>query len=552
MRVRKAGQAWVVGIAASTFAAGGIALAAPPVSSIGSGWETVLADEFDGDALAAQRWSAVEGCAPYCSAGDTVAVSGGALHLSNRAATPEDDALTAWIGGEVISAETFGDGYFEVVLQAPAQPGLATAALLAPADAGAAERWEMYLAELYQPAGAPNGQWSARQRAFDWTLPTATGRTPWIGGVTPALSATTDYSAGPVTFGLYRTAAGDLGWYRSGVAMATEYLPWTAGARTDLALHLRLAAAAFAGEPLSVDGAEARVHAVRIYRPSNAPVLYEPFAYPAGTIDGLAGGTGFAGAWSVTAPVNGSATGDGLSLAYPQASPAVGAGGRLMLNGTTAQRTLGIGIKLSELNAYFCSALVQKPDAATIRFELLDSAGNIRWRMGLDAQERAIAGIVTDATGPAGVPVVNVPVAVVSLAAARAGNGEDELRTKTFGAASALPARAFDIAAFDAAQKQLSQVTLTTLRISATGGPVVVDELRFGSTLASVTTERVAYGACPAPPDYVDDDRLDLRDAAVFLAAFDAQSPAADVNADGRVDLRDYAAFMLAMSQGCP
>ncbi|HRX83388.1 MAG TPA: GC-type dockerin domain-anchored protein [Phycisphaerae bacterium] len=528
------------------------AYAAPPASSIGTAWAPVFVDEFDGAALDAERWRESSGCTPFCTSAGLASVEDGALLLANRAARPGDAATGDWIGADVVSRDAFGAGYCEVVVQAPSATGLATAAFLAPTDAVAPERWEMYLGEVFPPAGAAPGTWVVRQRAFDWTAPTATAQAPWIGGIAPAPSAATNYAAEPVTLGLYRTAAGDLGWYRNDTLTANASLPWDVGARTELVLHLRTVAAAFAGDASASAGAHARIHAVHCYRPADVLAMYEPFAYAPGSIDAQAGGTGFAGPWSVTPPTGGVATGDGVSLSYPAQSPAVGAGGTLLLTNATAQRTLALNIKLSELNAYFFSALVRKPDNASIRFELVDASGNIRWRTGLDDQERALAGIVSDATGPVSVPVVDQPVSVVSMMAARPGSGEEELRTIVFGESSAIPTRAFDIPAFDATQKQLSQVTLTTLRITAAGGPVAVDELRFGSTLASVTTLRADQGACPGPPDYIDDDVLDLRDAAAFLAHFDAQSPAADVNGDGRVDLRDYAEFTRAVSAGCP
>ncbi len=266
---------------------------------------------------------------------------------------------------------------------------------------------------------------------------------------------------------------------------------------------------------------------------------------------GETGGTGLAGLWSAAPPAAAVSSDDGVSLPYPLTSPALGAGSRLVISDAVLERSLASGFALSELNTYFFSVLVKKPDGASVRFDFIDGAGNIRWRAGLDAQQRVIAGVVTDTTGAPSASLTDAPVLLVSMLAARPGSAADAARSIVFGMDSALPARVLDLPAFDAGIEQLTQVTLTKLRVTVTGGPVEIDELRIGPTLASVATLATETGACPAPPDFVDDDVLDLRDAAAFLAGFEAGAAAADVNGDGATDLRDYAAFTVQFSEGC-
>lgn len=75
------------------------------------------------------------------------------------------------------------------------------------------------------------------------------------------------------------------------------------------------------------------------------------------------------------------------------------------------------------------------------------------------------------------------------------------------------------------------------------GDPVVV------STPATVVI-RVGPTTCPA--DFTGDGQLNFFDFAAFVAAFQAQDPAADFNNDGLLNFFDFPAFINAFDAGCP
>ncbi len=57
---------------------------------------------------------------------------------------------------------------------------------------------------------------------------------------------------------------------------------------------------------------------------------------------------------------------------------------------------------------------------------------------------------------------------------------------------------------------------------------------------------------CPMPPDYLDDDILDISDINFFLLAYTTASLAADVTNNGVVDVLDVFAFLDLYLAGCP
>ncbi|MCA9304390.1 MAG: hypothetical protein KC996_09735 [Phycisphaerales bacterium] len=57
---------------------------------------------------------------------------------------------------------------------------------------------------------------------------------------------------------------------------------------------------------------------------------------------------------------------------------------------------------------------------------------------------------------------------------------------------------------------------------------------------------------CPAPPDFQDDNILDVFDVFAFLGLFNAMDSQADINNDGVFDIFDVFAFLALFNAGCP
>ena len=57
---------------------------------------------------------------------------------------------------------------------------------------------------------------------------------------------------------------------------------------------------------------------------------------------------------------------------------------------------------------------------------------------------------------------------------------------------------------------------------------------------------------CPAPPDFQDDNLLDIFDVFAFLNLFNSMDAQADINNDGVFDIFDVFAFLALFNAGCP
>lgn len=58
--------------------------------------------------------------------------------------------------------------------------------------------------------------------------------------------------------------------------------------------------------------------------------------------------------------------------------------------------------------------------------------------------------------------------------------------------------------------------------------------------------------SCPAPPDYVDDEILNFFDVSAFLALYNSQDPAADLDGSGTLNFFDVSEFLALYGAGCP
>ena len=95
-----------------------------------------------------------------------------------------------------------------------------------------------------------------------------------------------------------------------------------------------------------------------------------------------------------------------------------------------------------------------------------------------------------------------------------------------------------DVAGASSVQVRFTAVDEGTRNVLEAG----VDNVRFEVFLCDA--------GCPA--DFNGDDVLDFFDVSAFLAAFNAQDPAADFNGDESIDFFDVSAFLSAFNAGCP
>ena len=120
----------------------------------------------------------------------------------------------------------------------------------------------------------------------------------------------------------------------------------------------------------------------------------------------------------------------------------------------------------------------------------------------------------------------------------------DTVYVKAFRSASELPASAAEIADWDLIVPGQSNVLISKIRVSATGGaPALLDELKIGATYASVTTFALV-GDC---------NEDGVLDAADFLCiepciagpdnGLTEGCEGADIDSDGDADIRDIALF---------
>ncbi len=138
-------------------------------------------------------------------------------------------------------------------------------------------------------------------------------------------------------------------------------------------------------------------------------------------------------------------------------------------------------------------------------------------------------------------------VFVLSMFQAREAGGADTdtVYVKVFRSAEELPLSAASIANWDLTASGNTGIFMNKIRVSATGGdPVLLDELKVGTTYASVTGFEL-------PGDCDGDGDVDLTDYADCFApclagpetAIDESCTIADLDGDGDVDLRDFALF---------
>ncbi|MCA9304574.1 MAG: hypothetical protein KC996_10675 [Phycisphaerales bacterium] len=94
------------------------------------------------------------------------------------------------------------------------------------------------------------------------------------------------------------------------------------------------------------------------------------------------------------------------------------------------------------------------------------------------------------------------------------------------------------------------QVTNGVVDINDNGQVAFEAFLRNGTIGVFVATP-VAADPCPSPPDFVDDDQLDIFDVFAFLDAYAAMDPAADFTGEGTFDIFDVFGFLDVFNAGC-
>lgn len=82
---------------------------------------------------------------------------------------------------------------------------------------------------------------------------------------------------------------------------------------------------------------------------------------------------------------------------------------------------------------------------------------------------------------------------------------------------------------------------VTTSSFASDHRPVIVD---FILPAAEVS--------CPAPPDYVDDETLNFFDVSAFLALYNSNDLAADIDGSGALNFFDVSGFLALYGSGCP
>jgi len=95
------------------------------------------------------------------------------------------------------------------------------------------------------------------------------------------------------------------------------------------------------------------------------------------------------------------------------------------------------------------------------------------------------------------------------------------------------------------------QVTNGVVDINDNGQVAFEAFLRNGTIGVFVATPAAA-DPCPSPPDFVDDDQLDIFDVFAYLDLFNAGDPAADITGDGSLDIFDVFGFLDLFNAGCP
>lgn len=149
--------------------------------------------------------------------------------------------------------------------------------------------------------------------------------------------------------------------------------------------------------------------------------------------------------------------------------------------------------------------------------------------------------------GPSG-GFANDTVFVLSMYQARAnGDGDtDTVYVKLFRSAYELPLGASAIGNWDLIVPGNSGVSLSKVRITATGpDPTVLDELKVGTTFAAVTNYTVP-GDCDGDGDVDVNDFVECFEPCLSgLGVIVAEDCGiADLDGDGDVDLRDYSQFV--------
>jgi len=91
---------------------------------------------------------------------------------------------------------------------------------------------------------------------------------------------------------------------------------------------------------------------------------------------------------------------------------------------------------------------------------------------------------------------------------------------------------------------------VTTFPVSALGASNIASDHR--PVIVDFIMPLAVEDPCPTPPDYFDDDQLDVFDVSFFLIAFNASDPIADINSDGSYDIFDVFGFLDLFNAGCP
>jgi len=233
---------------------------------------------------------------------------------------------------------------------------------------------------------------------------------------------------------------------------------------------------------------------------TNAAVLAaESFTYATGSgLNGLNGGTGWAGAWS-NADGDVTLANTNASLAYPASTNLTSSGGRLQLGtadtSATATRLLSTGMSLSPNgNNFYSSALINISaigQSAIVQFQ--DNSGNIRWNYGINAAGNFTVGVAPENAGQNAiiantVAELGTTYLVVARIRTNTAAGNDEVFLKIFDPSDAV-SMPLDDSGWDASANGNSGVTLTRTNLvfgNAGGQALQFDELRIGTTFADV------------------------------------------------------------------
>ena len=83
-------------------------------------------------------------------------------------------------------------------------------------------------------------------------------------------------------------------------------------------------------------------------------------------------------------------------------------------------------------------------------------------------------------------------------------------------------------------------------------GQVAFEAFLRNGTIGVFVATPVPADPCPSPPDFVDDDQLDIFDVFAYLDLFNANDPSADITGDGFFDIFDVFGFLDLFNAGCP